>query len=59
MFQQIMVPLDGSELAEQALPCAARLGVATGATLHLVHVVELAPPPDVAVCAGVSAGQRL
>src|SRR5437868_1110806 len=44
MFQQIMVPLDGSELAERALPCAERLGVATGAALHLVHVVELAPP---------------
>src|ERR687886_1638940 len=44
MFQHIMVPLDGSELAERALPCAERLGVATGATLHLVHVVELAPP---------------
>src|SRR5919202_3071227 len=44
MFQQIMVPLDGSELAERALPCAERLAVATGATLHLVHVVELAPP---------------
>jgi nucleotide-binding universal stress UspA family protein len=44
MFQQIMVPLDGSELAERALPCAEQLGVATGATLHLVHVVELAPP---------------
>ena len=44
MFQQILVPLDGSELAERALPCAERLGVATGATLHLVHVVELAPP---------------
>src|ERR687888_2732820 len=44
MFRQIMVPLDGSELAERALPCAERLGVATGATLHLVHVVELAPP---------------
>jgi nucleotide-binding universal stress UspA family protein len=47
MFQQIMVPLDGSELAERALPCAARLGVATGATLHLVHAVELVPPPTV------------
>jgi nucleotide-binding universal stress UspA family protein len=44
MFQQIMVPLDGSELAERALPCAERLGMASGATLHLVHVVELAPP---------------
>jgi nucleotide-binding universal stress UspA family protein len=44
MFQQIMVPLDGSELAERALPCAERLEVATGATLHLVHVIELLPP---------------
>jgi nucleotide-binding universal stress UspA family protein len=32
MFQQIMVRLDGSERAERALPCAERLGVATGAT---------------------------
>src|SRR5919199_6089435 len=47
MFQQIMVPLDGSELAERALPCAEQLGVATGATLHLVHAVELVPPPTV------------
>ena len=46
MFQQIMVPLDGSELAERALPWAERLGVATGATLHLVHVIELVPPPE-------------
>ena len=46
MFQQIMVPLDASELAERALPCAERLGVATGATLHLVHVLELVPPPE-------------
>src|ERR687884_1849668 len=46
MFQQILVPLDGSERAERALPCAERLGVATGATLHLVHVVELVPPPE-------------
>jgi nucleotide-binding universal stress UspA family protein len=38
MFTQIMVPLDGSELAERALPCAERLARATGATLHLVRV---------------------
>src|SRR2546421_11645113 len=44
MLQQIMVPLDGSGRAERALPSAERLGVATGAGLHLVHVVELAPP---------------
>src|SRR5436853_582850 len=42
MFAHIMVPLDGSELAERALPCAERLAVAAGATLHLVRIVE--PP---------------
>jgi nucleotide-binding universal stress UspA family protein len=43
MFTQIMVPLDGSALAERALPSAARLAAATGATLHLVRVVEPLP----------------
>ena len=43
MFTQIMVPLDGSALAERALPSAARLAAATGATLHLVRVVEPVP----------------
>lgn len=42
MVTQILAPLDGSELAECALPCAARLASAMGATLHLVRVVE--PP---------------
>jgi nucleotide-binding universal stress UspA family protein len=39
MFQQIKVPLDGSELAERALPCAA-----TGAEVHLVRVVYTPDP---------------
>lgn len=43
MFKQIMVPLDGSELAERALPSARRLAAAAGATLHLIRAVE--PPP--------------
>ena len=38
MFKAILVPLDGSPLAEQALPTAARLARATGTALHLVHV---------------------
>ncbi len=41
MFEQIIVPLDGSALAERALPCAERLARAYGATLHLVRVVDL------------------
>jgi nucleotide-binding universal stress UspA family protein len=38
MLSTILVPLDGSPLAEQALPVAARLARATGAALHLAHV---------------------
>jgi nucleotide-binding universal stress UspA family protein len=41
MFQRLMVPLDGSSLAEQALPVAARLAKATGGSLLLVQVVSL------------------
>ena len=44
MFRRIMVPLDGSELAERALPCAEQLAVLGDATLHLVRVVE--PPAE-------------
>lgn len=38
-----MVPLDGSTLAEQALPSAVRLATATGAVVRLVRVVEPLP----------------
>jgi nucleotide-binding universal stress UspA family protein len=36
-LRRIAVPLDGSELAEAALPVAARLAAATGAALQLVR----------------------
>ncbi|MDI3338986.1 MAG: universal stress protein [Sphaerobacter sp.] len=39
-FARIAVPVDGSALAEQALPIAVELARATGATLHLVRVAE-------------------
>ena len=38
MFRTILAPLDGSKIAEQALPTAARIARASGAALHLVHV---------------------
>ena len=41
MYQRIIVPLDGSELAETALPHAEELARLTGAPLHLVRVVDL------------------
>jgi nucleotide-binding universal stress UspA family protein len=43
MFHDLLVPLDGSTRAELALPVAARLARATGATLTLLRVV---PPLD-------------
>lgn len=55
-FSQIMVPLDGSELAAQALPVAARL-LEPGGTLHLVMVLDLSAQLvgfDVAVAAAAS-----
>ncbi|MBA2682667.1 MAG: universal stress protein [Ktedonobacteraceae bacterium] len=39
MFQRILVPLDGTSLAEEALPIAARLASVASAELLLVRVV--------------------
>jgi nucleotide-binding universal stress UspA family protein len=41
VFERIVVPLDGSELAERALPAAEDLARLTGAPLHLVRIVEM------------------
>ncbi len=40
MFQRILVPLDGSERAEEAISTAAYLARTTGASLFLVRVVR-------------------
>ena len=37
----ILVPLDGSKIAEHALPGAAWLSRMTGAPIQFIHVVEL------------------
>ncbi|MEO8970295.1 MAG: universal stress protein [Ktedonobacteraceae bacterium] len=44
MFQHILVPLDGSARAEQALPVAARLAHSSGGRILLLRVVN--PPVD-------------
>jgi nucleotide-binding universal stress UspA family protein len=44
MVRRLVVPLDGSELAERALPYAARLAASTNGEVVLVRVA-LAPPP--------------
>ncbi len=42
MFQRILVPLDGSEGAERAIPVAARIARTSGASIVFIRVV---PPP--------------
>jgi nucleotide-binding universal stress UspA family protein len=46
-MKRILVPLDGSTLAEAALPAAARIAEATGAELLLLHVIETSPPGEI------------
>lgn len=41
MFQKILVPLDGSARAEQAIPVAARIAQASGGTIILLVVAPL------------------
>lgn len=44
MIRSILVPLDGSDFGEHALPMAATLARRAGATLHLAHVHQLVMP---------------
>jgi nucleotide-binding universal stress UspA family protein len=48
-YDRIVVPLDGSELAEEAIAHAETLARATGAPLHLVRVVDTSPLTQVAM----------
>ncbi len=40
MFNDILVPLDGSELSERALPMVQDLAQSSEATVHLIHMVS-------------------
>lgn len=60
MYERVVVPLDGSELAERALPHAVDFAVVATTPLHLVRVVDIAHfapygtlPPGVLERAGV------
>ncbi len=47
MFQHLLVPLDGSRLAESILPVVQTFARALDATVTLLHVVEPAPPASI------------
>lgn len=46
MFDHILVPLDGSSLAECTLPHALSIGQASGAQVTLLHVLDPIPAQD-------------
>lgn len=45
-FETILIPTDGSETADIAADRAIQIGAATGAAVHIVHVVDLTVVPD-------------
>ena len=49
MVSQILIPLDGSRLAEQALPCAVMLGKGLSAELVLLRAVSMETDADEAL----------
>lgn len=47
LFKRMLVPLDGSELAETVLPATEKLALALGAQVMLIHVLEQRPPATI------------
>jgi nucleotide-binding universal stress UspA family protein len=47
MFQHILVPLDGSHLAEAALPVTVSLARSFGSRITLLHVIEREAPSEI------------
>ena len=47
MINQILVPLDGSALAEEAIPAAVELAKTLKAGVTLIHVIEKRPPSNI------------
>jgi nucleotide-binding universal stress UspA family protein len=47
MLKNLMIPLDGSSLAEAAAPAAVCLAQALGARITLLHVIEYNPPKSI------------
>ena len=47
MFSRLLVPLDGSQLAEAVLPVVERIALACNATLVLFHLIERGAPATI------------
>jgi nucleotide-binding universal stress UspA family protein len=47
MFKHLLVPLDGSSLAEAAVPAAVYLAQTLGASTTLIHIIEADAPQEI------------
>ncbi len=47
MIERILVPLDGSRMAESVLPLVTALAKCTAATVMLLHIIEERPPRSI------------
>ena len=47
MFKHLLVPLDGSKLAEASLPAAVTLARSLGASVKLLHIIEKGVSPEI------------
>jgi nucleotide-binding universal stress UspA family protein len=47
VFKHLLVPLDGSKLAEACLPAAVALGKALGSSIMLLHIIEKDAPLEI------------
>jgi nucleotide-binding universal stress UspA family protein len=47
MFRHLLIPLDGSRLAEFALPIALTLCQTLGSEITLIHIIERNPPGEI------------
>ena len=52
MYSQVLVPLDGSEASERALPHAQSLANAFGARVHLLQVISLSHESEAYLAGG-------
>jgi nucleotide-binding universal stress UspA family protein len=58
MYKRILVPLDGSKLAEQALPYAATQAEKFGAEIVLLKVLQPLPEPAFSAPSAVRAAEK-
>lgn len=47
MFNHLLVPLDGSRLAEAVLPAVSRIAQTCGSTVTLLHIIERDAPKEI------------